>query len=309
MATSLYEHLKSCQLCPHRCSVDRTAGKLGYCRAGLGVRVFRHGAHFGEEPPISGTRGSGTIFFSNCTLDCIYCQNHPWSQGGKGVEFDTPGLRAIFQQLYTQGCHNWNLVSPTPWLPQIEEAVAPLLYSGIRLPFVYNTSGYESIKTLKAFGHLVDIALIDLRYATALSAAEGSGALDYVETARSAVAQLWQMLGALQFDQQGIAQKGVICRILALPGRVYEAIDNLQWLARAIGTEIHLSVMSQYTPLHRALRRAGWDRTITAAEYQLLTEAVDDLGFVNGWVQDLNDTVPTDLLGQNMPAGQSVVGV
>ena len=271
-------------------------------------RVFRYGPHFGEEPPVSGTRGSGTVFFSHCTLRCVYCQNHPWSQGGKGDDLSIDALREIFKKLAAEGCHNWNLVSPTPWLPQIREAVTPLLRAGIALPFVYNTSGFEAPETLEAFSELADIALIDLRYATPEASFEGSDARHYVEASRRAFLWFWNRLGQLETDAEGIARRGVICRLLALPGRVSEAIANLEWLAANVGTGVHVSVMSQYTPVFRALQLGGWNRKVSEEEYARLTEAADDLGFENGWIQDFEGDAPADLLGQSMPAGEGAVG-
>ena len=300
--------LQSCRLCPRACGVDRLAGQTGYCKAGLLPRVFRYGPHFGEEPPVSGTRGSGTVFFSHCTLRCLYCQNHPWSQAGQGDDLSIDALRDIFRGVAEKGCHNWNLVSPTPWLPQIREAVTPLIRAGISLPFVYNTSGFEAPETLEAFSGLADIALIDLRYATAESASEGSDARFYVDAARRAFLWFWNRLGPLETDADGIAKRGVICRLLALPGRVSEAIANLEWLAKHAGNEVHISVMSQYTPVHRATQLAGWDRKVCEEEYALLTEAAGDLGFEHGWIQEFEGDAPAGLLGQAMPAGEGAVG-
>ncbi len=300
--------LRSCRLCPRACGVDRLAGQTGYCKAGLLPRVFRHGPHFGEEPPISGTRGSGTVFFSHCTLRCVYCQNHPWSQAGNGDDLSVEALSGIFRSLAEKGCHNWNLVSPTPWLPQIRAAAEPLIRAGISLPFVYNTSGFETPETLDAFQDLADIALIDLRYATPESAAEGSDARSYVDAARRAFLWFWSHLGPLETDADGLARRGVICRLLALPGRVPEAVANLEWLAKHAGSGVPVSVMSQYTPVHRAARLEGWDRKVSEEEYALLTEAAGDFGFETGWIQEFEGDAPADLLGQAMPAGEGAVG-
>jgi putative pyruvate formate lyase activating enzyme len=242
-------------------------------------------------------------------MRCIYCQNHPWSQGHQGEDMSVERLREIFRGIAEKGCHNWNLVSPTPWLPQIKEAAEPLIRAGISLPFVYNTSGFESPKVLDAFADLADVALVDLRYASPESAAEGSDAAAYVEASRETVRWFWNRLGALRTDGEGIAVRGVICRILALPGRVREAVANLEWLAAEIGTDVHISVMSQYTPVYRALERGGWDRKVGADEYALLTEAAGDLGFENGWIQEFDGSAPDDLLGQTMRAGEGAVGV
>ncbi len=297
-----------CRLCPRRCGVRRLAGQTGFCKAGATPKLFRYGPHFGEEPPISGDKGSGTLFFSHCTLSCLYCQNFPWSQGGQGEDFTVAALTACLRGLAERGCHNWNLVSPTPWLPWIREAAQPLFRAGIRLPFVYNTSGFELPETLSAYADLLDIALIDLRYARDETAREASASDTYVAAARSSVRWLWEHLGPLETDDSGIAKRGIICRLLVLPGRADEAVDNLQWLAANVGVGIHISVMSQYTPVYQARQRPGWDRTVTAGEYARVTDAFEDLGFENGWVQEYEADAPADLLGCDMPAGAGAVG-
>ena len=301
--------LAACRLCPRACGVDRLSGRRGYCGAGVQPRVFRHGPHFGEEPPLSGTRGSGTVFFSHCTLRCIYCQNYPWSQQAQGEYLEISQLTEIFRQIAANRCHNWNLVSPTPWLPQIRAAVTPLFRDGIRLPFLYNSSGFELPETLAWFRDLIDIALVDLRYAAASTAADASDCPGYVNASRATLEWFWQNLGSLQTDADGIATRGVICRLLVLPGHADEAIANLHWLAKTLGTDVHLSVMSQYTPVYGAQQKAGWNRRVTAAEYGRVTAAVEELGFDCGWVQEFEDGVsPADLLGCNMPAGEAAVG-
>jgi putative pyruvate formate lyase activating enzyme len=217
-------------------------------------------------------------------------------------------LQKLFSDLAMQGCHNWNLVSPTPWLPQIKEVTLPLIRAGISLPFVYNSSGFELPETLDNFRELINIGLIDLRYATNQTALEGSDALNYVEVSRRAFKWFWNQLGPLELDADNVAKRGIICRLLALPNRVHEAITNLEWLARNIGNDVAVSVMAQYTPVHQAVQMPGWERAISKQEYEQLTEAVEDLGFENGWIQELKGDAPADLLGQDMPAGQGVVG-
>jgi len=241
-------------------------------------------------------------------MRCVYCQNHPWSQTGLGEDLTVPSLRDVFRSLAEQGCHNWNLVSPTPWLPQISEAATDLIRAGISLPFVYNTSGFESIRTLEEFSFLADIALVDLRYAEPATAAEGSDAGRYVDADRETLLWFWNRLGPLSTDRHGIARRGVICRLLALPGRAREAVANLEWLARTVGNTLHVSVMSQYTPVYRALEMESWNRKVREDEYRLLTDAVADLGFCDGWIQDFEGEAPADLLGQSMPEGQGAVG-
>ena len=182
-----------CELCPHRCGK-----RPGYCGAGDLPRVFRWGPHFGEEPPLTGERGSGCIFFSRCTMKCLYCQNSPWSWQGKGVDKTIPELTAIFRELAVKDqVENWNLVSPTPYLPFIREAVQPLFAEGIRLPFVWNSSGYERVETLEEYRDLCDWALFDLRYSRNETALAASGAPNYVEHARAAVRWAWERVSCL----------------------------------------------------------------------------------------------------------------
>lgn len=300
--------LESCRLCPHACGVNRLAGRVGRCRAGAEAEVFRWGPHFGEEPPLTGVNGSGAVFFSRCTLSCIYCQNWPWSQGGQGEKVSRERLTGIFKELAEAGCHNWNLVSPTPYLPMIRDSLEPLKKLGISLPLVYNTSGFETNCTLDAFAPMIDIALCDLRYSSPATAAEASLAAGYVDSARAAVKWFWENLGELQLDEQGIARRGLICRVLALPGHVDEAVDSLRWLAETVGTRVSVSVMSQYTPVYKALERDPWNRKVYEEEYELLRIAVDEFGFDNGWVQEFEGDAPAGLLGQTMSAGEGAVG-
>lgn len=274
----------------------------------MAPRVFRHGPHFGEEPPLSGEKGSGAVFFSHCTLRCVYCQNYPWSQLHQGDDLSLPGLTAIFGELAAQGCHNWNLVSPTPWLPQIRAALTPLIQAGIRLPIIYNTSGFEAPETLALYTDLTDIALIDLRYALESTAREASDGAGYIAAARNSMLWFWKHLGPLQTDARGVAQRGTICRLLVLPGHADETVENLTWLASRIGTQIHVSVMSQYTPVYHAGASTAWNRKPTKEEYRLVTEAVETLGFENGWVQEYDAESPADLLGCAMSAGAGITG-
>ena len=180
--------MELCRLCPRACGADRAAGKTGFCGAGARPRVFRWGPHFGEEPPLVGEHGSGCVFFSRCTMKCLYCQNSPWSWKGEGDDISVARLTEIFRELAVKDrCSNWNLVSPTPYLPFIRKAVAPLLAEGIRLPFVWNSSGYESVETLDRYSDLCDTALFDLRYSRNATALSASAAPNYVEAARAAI--------------------------------------------------------------------------------------------------------------------------
>ena len=287
-----------CELCPRRCAVGRFApgGVRGWCGAADVPRVFRWGPHFGEEPPLVGEHGSGCVFFSRCTMKCLYCQNSPWSWKGGGEDKTIPELTAIFRELAVKDkCANWNLVSPTPYLPFIREAVAPLIAEGIRLPFVWNSSGYERVETLEEYSDLCDWALFDLRYSRNETAIAASAAPNYVEASRAAVK--WAR-----------SKKRLIVRILVLPGHADEAIENLAWLATEVSNEVAVSVMAQYTPAYKGLETPPFDRPVTKDEYESVVEAASDFGFENGWIQGYEASDPKlALLGENMPHGHGSV--
>lgn len=297
--------MRNCTLCPRKCNKPT----VGFCGAGDCPRVFRWGPHFGEEPPITGERGSGCIFFSRCTMKCLYCQNSPWSWKGEGVDKTIPELTAIFRDLALKDqVENWNLVSPTPYLPLVREAVLPLLKSGIKLPFVWNSSGYERVETLEEYQELCDWALFDLRYSRNETALKLSGAPNYVEAARAAVR--WAYARSINGDSP--RQLGdcphLIVRILVLPGHADEAIENLAWLATELSNEVQVSIMSQYTPAYRATTLPPLDRTVTPEEYESVTEAAADFGFEHGWIQDYGAADPKlALLGENMGADHGIV--
>ena len=299
--------MTTCALCPRKCGK-----RPGFCGAGDSPRVFRWGPHFGEEPPLTGERGSGCVFFSRCTMKCLYCQNSPWSWRGEGVDKTIPELTAIFRELAVKDrVENWNLVSPTPYLPFIREALAPLRKEGISLPVVWNSSGYERIETLEEYQDLCDWALFDLRYSRNETALAASAAPGYVEYSRAAVRWAWNRLQNLGTDPANPAPnrpKGLIVRILVLPGHADEAIENLAWLATELSNEIPVSVMSQFTPAYKALETPPFNRTVTEDEYEAVAEAAADFGFENGWTQDFAAADPKlALLGENMTAAHGVV--
>ena len=242
-------------------------------------------------------------------MRCLYCQNSPWSWRGEGEDMPAERLTAILRELAVDdGCANWNLVSPTPWLPLIRAAAAPLISADIRLPFVYNTSGFESVETLEAFRDLCDVALCDLRYSRDATAREASAAAGYVDASRAAIKWFWNRLGPLETDAAGLARRGTICRILVLPGHADEAIENLAWLAANVSAAVHVSVMSQYVPAYRAKERAPWNATVAEDEYGRVAEAAADFGFENGWIQGFESNKPSDLLGECMAPGAGPAG-
>jgi len=292
--------MSGCVLCPRRCGVNRASGKRGYCGAGDSLEIYTWQSHPGEEPPISGTRGSGTVFFSRCPLRCLYCQNYKFSQEGEGRVYDTDGLKAMLVSLRDIGCHNWNFVSPTPWLPFIARAVDELRKDGISVPVVYNTSGYENVETVEDLSGLVDVYLTDLRYAVRETAESASAARDYTDTARQALRAMWRTAGPLKTDSEGVALSGTICRILILPGKAGEAVENLRWMAREFGTGMAVSVMAQYTPAHRGLEIAPWNRRVTLDEYEAVRDVVEELEFDCGWMQDYCGETDSSLVGYNL---------
>jgi len=312
--------LSHCTLCPRRCG-----RRPGFCGAGLSPRVFRWGPHFGEEPPLTGERGSGCVFFSRCTMKCLYCQNSPWSWKGEGIDKTIPELTAIFRELAVKDrVENWNLVSPTPYLPLVREAVQPLLAEGIRLPFVWNSSGYERVETLEEYSDLCDVALFDLRYSRNETAVAASAAPGYVEASRAAVKWAWEKANRHRKVSAGIDKHRpsmpsdinrylsiprLIVRLLVLPGHADEAVENLAWLATELSNEIPVSVMSQFTPAYKALQTPPFDRGVTEEEYATVTEAAADFGFENGWIQGFEASDPKlALLGENMPPEHGSVG-
>ena len=288
-----------CELCPHRCGADRFSGaEAGFCSALDKPRVFRWGPHFGEEPPITHERGSGCVFFSRCTMKCLYCQNSPWSWKGAGEDKSVEELAGIFRSLVLDDkIENINLVSPTPYLPFIREAADIIRKEGIKIPYVWNSSGYERVEVLEEYRELCDWALFDLRYSRDETARRLSSAPGYVDAARAAVK--WA------YEKSGV---DLIVRILVLPGHHEEAIENLAFLATELSNEIPVSVMSQFTPAYKALETPPLNRSVTEEEYEEVVEAAADFGFENGWIQGYEASDPKlALLGENMTENHGVV--
>lgn len=286
---SAYARLKSCNLCPHDCGVNRLRNEMGVCRSGLKAKLASANLHRGEEPPISGNRGSGTIFFSGCSLKCRFCQNFPISQFGNGAEISNLELAARMLKLQKQRAHNINFVTPTHFLPQILAALWLAVPRGLNLPLVWNSSGYEKIDALKLLDGVVDIYLPDMKYALDSHAEEISSAPGYREINRTAVLEMFRQAGHLQLDADGIAAKGVIIRHLVLPEARGGSSETIRWIAENLGRETHFALMSQYFPAHTAAHTEGINRPLTPAEYTEAREALEKSGLENGWVQELDD--------------------
>ena len=282
-----YALLESCRVCPHECGVNRLKNdKLGFCRSGLNPVISSVSPHHGEEPPLSGTKGSGTVFFANCNLRCMYCQNYPISQMGHGME-RTPGeLACQMLRLQEQGCHNLNLVTPTHFMPQILKALGIAKERGFGLPIVYNTSGYESIDSLRLLDGIVDIYLPDMRYSDDAVALKYSLAPRYPAINRAAVKEMFRQVGNLALDENGIAKSGLIIRHLVLPNGLSGTEGVMRFLAGEISPDVYISLMSQYFPAYKATEHREINRKITVEEYEEARRIMESYGLENGWVQE-----------------------
>jgi putative pyruvate formate lyase activating enzyme len=291
-AERLWGRLEGCDICPHQCHVNRLKNEVGFCRSGYLPVVASLCAHHGEEPALSGIRGSGTIFFANCNMGCVYCQNYQISQEWTPKQSGEMDCQTLAEKmLYLQdslGCHNINLVSPSHFIPQIVRAVSLAVPLGLRLPLVYNSGGYDSIATLAELDGIMDIYLPDLRYAADVHAVRYSRAPGYVHNARRAVKEMFRQVGELVLNEAGIAERGLIVRHLILPNGISGSSESLAWLADELSPEVTVSVMAQYSPQYRACRFPELSRAISAIEYALVVETVDKLGLGNGWVQAMS---------------------
>jgi len=290
-ANRLEGRLASCDICPRECHVNRLEGEVGFCHSGRLPIVSAVCAHQGEEPAISGSRGSGTVFFGNCNMRCVYCQNYQISQNWekqKSKEIDCHTLAE--RMLYLQddlGCQNINFVSPSHFVPQLVRAVLEAVPMGLRVPLVYNTSGYDSIVSLKELDGIISIYLPDLRYASDKWAKKFSHAPGYVARARQGIKEMHRQFGNLVVDEFGLAQRGLIVRHLILPNGLAGCEESLTWLARELSPTVTVSIMSQYLPLHWARRIPLLSRKISTAEYETVLQLLYDIGIENGWVQGM----------------------
>ena len=289
-AEVLETRLSSCDICPWECGTNRMENESAFCHSSCLPIVSATCVHRGEEPPISGSRGSGTIFFGNCNMRCVYCQNHQISQNyevqqSKEIDIYTLAERMLYLQDEPK-CHNINFVSPSPFVPQLVQAMLEAAPMGLRLPLVYNTSSYDSIKSLKELNGIISIYLADLRYASNKWGRKFSRVTDYEERSRAAIQEMYQQVGELVVDDDGIAQRGLIVRHLILPNQLAGSQDSLAWLTREVSPTVTVSIMSQYFPTHLASRIPLLSRTISSAEYSEVIGLVDTLGIENGWTQE-----------------------
>lgn len=283
------ELLKECCLCPRMCGVDRTAGKTGVCRSDERIMLSSYNLHFGEEPPVSGKRGSGTIFFSNCTMKCIYCQNYPISQLGVGRIISSFELGNIMLKLQKRGAHNINIVTGTHFIPQIIEALYIASNKGLNIPVVYNTSGYERVEILRYLEGIVDVYLPDIRYSSNQFAGIYSATPDYVDYNRPAIKEMLRQTGELEVDSEGVAVKGLIIRHLILPENIAEtekAFQFIKTLEEQEGKKIYVSIMTQYFPAWKAVKDKVLHRKISKKEVEYVLELLDNYKIYHGWIQD-----------------------
>jgi putative pyruvate formate lyase activating enzyme len=270
-----------CRLCPRQCGVDRTRGERGVCRQPAEVRVARAAPHFWEEPPISGSFGSGTVFFSGCTLGCVFCQNRQISQEDFGAAVSRARLREIFESLVDEGCHNINLVTPTQFLPDIVAALTPKL----PVPVVMNSGGYESVETLWALEGLIDIYLPDFKYADGALAGRLAGASDYPTVAKAAIQEMYRQTGPAQYDAEGVMTRGVLLRHLVLPGQVENSLAVVDWVSETFPKgAVPFSLMCQYTPMPGL--ESPLDRRVTEEEYAAVQSWMTLCGMEDGFWQD-----------------------
>jgi putative pyruvate formate lyase activating enzyme len=278
-------HLEHCTLCPRRCGVNRLKGETGICGAGNRVKVASYCLHRGEEPPISGTAGSGTIFFSHCTLNCVYCQNYPISQFGYGNSIEVADLTGMMLELQSKGAHNINLVTATHFLPQVVEAIVEARRKGLSVPVVSNTSGYELPEVISMLDGLIQIYLVDMRYARRESSLLYSGAADYPEVNRAAVKEMLKCAGPLSYAG-GLATGGVLIRHLLLPTLLEETREILAFIARELPRSVPVSLMTQYFPANRAFDYPAINRKITPDERRQAMKLLEEYGIEHGWIQD-----------------------
>ncbi len=280
--------LKSCTLCPNFCKANRLNGENGICGALEQVRVAKAFLHQWEEPCISGDIGSGTVFFSGCTMKCVFCQNYKISQEMHGRNISVTRLSEIFLELQNQGACNINLVSPTPYVLHITEAVALARKSGLCIPIIYNTNGYETIETINLLKGTIDIYLPDIKYFFNSTSTKYSLCENYFSFASQTILEMVKQVGFPEFDENGMLLKGVLIRHMLLPGMFEESKKLLKWVKENIGNKIYISLMCQYTPMYKAKNLDDLNKKIEEVEYEALIDYFFEIGLENGFVQENN---------------------
>ncbi|MEG1990424.1 MAG: radical SAM protein [Clostridia bacterium] len=285
----MIELLNKCELCPHKCNVNRLKNKLGFCRANDKVKIALASLHYFEEPCISGKNGSGTIFFSNCNMKCVYCQNFKISQCDFGKEITIEHLAEIFLKQQQKGANNINLVSPTIYVPQIIEAIKIAKSNGLKLKIIYNSSGYDTVETIKLLNGYIDIYLPDFKYSDDILALKYSKISNYLENAKSSIKEMYNQVGNPIFDDNGIIQKGLIVRHMILPNNIFNSLNVLNELNDLLGNKIYISIMAQYFPTYLAKDIKEINRKVTKNELQTIENFMNYLKFENGYIQELGE--------------------
>ena len=282
------KELEKCEICPHNCKVNRAQGQIGRCRCNDKIKIALVSTHEYEEPCISGKNGSGTVFFSNCNLNCIYCQNYDISQLGKGREITIEELADIFLKQQAKGVNNINLVTPTMYAYHIIEAIKIARKNGLNLPIIYNTNGYEKVETIKALDGYIDVYLPDLKYYSDILSKKYSNVDKYFEIATKAIKEMYKQVGQAIFNKEGIIQKGVIIRHLVLPNHLQNTKHILKWIKENLG-DIYVSIMAQYFPTYKAKGDSLIGRKLTKKEYKEIENFLYTLDLKNGYIQELGE--------------------
>ncbi len=277
---------KNCSICPRNCRIDRTKGQIGYCQSGHEIKAALASVHMWEEPPISGSCGSGTIFFSGCNLRCVFCQNYTISSENSGKTISTERLSEIMLEQQARGVHNINLVTATHFIPSIIKAVQKAKNNGLKIPIVYNTGGYEKVESIKMLEGTVDIYLPDIKYFSPELSLKYSGASDYFDYASEAVLEMYHQTGNNIYDDNGIMKSGVIIRHMIMPSHKEDSYKVLDWIRDNIGTEACVSLLSQYTPAYNAEKYKEINRKLMSLEYTRVIEHFFDIGLKNGFMQE-----------------------
>lgn len=283
------KELQYCTICPHRCKVNRLDGQIGRCKCNDKIKIALASIHNYEEPCISGGNGSGTVFFSNCNLSCIYCQNYEISQLGRGKNITIAELANTFLELQRKNVNNINLVTPTMYAYQIKEAIKIARKDGLKIPIIYNTNSYENVETIKALNGYIDVYLPDLKYYSNELSNKYSKVDKYFEVATKAIKEMYKQVGTAKFDENGIIQKGVIIRHLILPNHLQNSKHILKWIKENMPDDIYVSVMAQYFPTYKAKQDNLINRKLKAKEYREIEEFLYTLDLKNGYIQEIGE--------------------
>ncbi|MEW5946671.1 MAG: radical SAM protein [bacterium] len=285
-AEKAWEILGECTLCQRECRVNRFKGEKGYCGAGINPEVSSFNEHHGEEPPISGWKGSGTIFMTHCNLKCVFCQNYPISQMGNGREITIEKMVEMMMILQKRGCHNINFVTPTHYMPQIMKSVLKAREKGLRIPIVYNCGGYESLRAIRVLKGIVEIYMPDIKYSEDEKSKKYSNAEDYFSVAKEAIREMYRQVGDLELDKNGVATRGVLVRHLVMPEDISGTKKVMEFIGEELSRKTYVSIMAQYFPAYRAKEYPEIQRRITRDEYKKALKYAEEKGILRSWIQD-----------------------